>query len=198
MLKKLFVTILVASMISTTVSAQEPQKGSAVKSSTIDELRKKTFNNARSFINTSQFPKYDPDFAENQKMVMKGGGVFKNRSITVFSANDYSVATLCDKKIFFYHFNGELYKLSIKSTPAFSNEKSCPVSYPSTGLSYAIGQGGFFPRYRNGQLIRVDIILKRTESFAFLPNGALSSHWKDDNCYRADGSSCGVRLIREK
>lgn len=174
---------------------EEVLTATVTKTWSIEDARIEAFKDTKPFIDTTLFPRTDPNFKENKSTVGKGGGIIENRAISVYSdGTAYFVTPLCELHTFFYFPNEQLYKIDIGTSPKYTKKGICTMNFPSKSFSYLIGQevASQF-NLKSGQLSRVMIFPKPNETFVFLPNGALSSHWVGDECYTANGSSCGTR-----
>jgi len=179
---KLFLTLLI--LLVSVSWAEDVLHLRAEHTWTIDDAKNEAFQDVVYQINTSNIQTEDPNWVENKVIIARGGGKIGSRQITVFDRGMYA-ATEEDSSITYYYLsNGKTIKVDIK--PPGNN-------YPKTERSYAIGS--YFSGYQDGQLMGVSVSISFTESFDFNPDGTLDTHWSGQNCYHADGSSCGTRQL---
>lgn len=163
-------------------AAQEPLTASVKKTWTVDAARQEAFKNAKQRINFSE-PDLDPELLVNRRLVDQGGGSTEERVVTVFRGQNYSVQKVGDNRVFYYTPGGNLFSIEFagyKKTYPYAAYKHWTFDNFETGI-------------HKGDLATVSLTTGPNESFGFLPDGTLDSHWLNDKCFKADGSSCGSR-----
>lgn len=158
----------------------EPLRGGVQEYWSIDDARREAFREAKPWVDVSMYPPVDPHLLENRIAVQQGGGQAGNRIITVFSSGGYGVSYESSPLTSFqYEANGE-----INSVTFFNKNKLYKHCLYKTCQALNL---------RNGAVWAVGIEVSERQAFLFNPDGKLISEWRGDQCYKADGSSCGTR-----
>jgi hypothetical protein len=190
---RVFISLLTLFSLSSLSFAQEPLRGSVSQSWTVDMAREEAFKNINLNIDPSLYPNIDPNLIENWRLRQNGGGKIQSRLLTSYNDGYYSVSELCDLRSFYYKPDGSVEKVDINSSASYTDE-SCPSTIPMKSYTYAlgtyvVGHGST----KVGNLVSIVLHTDVNDAFIFNPDGTLSAHWKNNNCYKPDGSKCGFR-----
>jgi hypothetical protein len=143
---------------------------------TVESAKEEAFREVPLSADVSGYPDTDPNFGDNKNVRDKGGGRVNGRLITVFPDGGYCVKNPEQTERHYYLESGQLQAVQfIRDLKAYK---------------YAAN-----PAQKDlmGKLITVSIQVAEGESFVFSTDGVLIAHWVKENCFRADGSSCGTR-----
>ncbi len=118
----------------------------------------------------------DPNYRENQAMLLKGVTELKDRKLGKFSDGSYAVIYYNDKKnTYYYSPEGILTHNEIRSG----------VEYPYKASKYSI----------DGKLVNKSLKQSEYETFIFTSSGKLLAHWIGENCYDENKNIIMTRKI---
>ena len=129
------------------------------------------YKNVAKKIDMKKYEKYkiDKDNKIHLENISNGKNNFKNKIITLFSSENYSILYLNNRRVdYLYNKQGELLYINILKGNKFPYKDLC---YDS-----------------EGRLVSVSLVVSGYEQFVFDTNGELFAHWIGDNCYDIKGN----------
>lgn len=118
----------------------------------------------------------DPNYSQNQSMLLKGITELKDRKLGKFSDGSYAVMYYNDRKnTYYYSQEGILTHNEIRSG----------IEYPYKAYKYST----------DGKLANISLKFSENETFIFTPAGKLLAHWIGENCYDENKNIIMTRKI---
>ena len=171
-MKKAVLFLIMFFAISVSPSYSHTLKGEVTY--TVERARKEAFTNVEYSLPQSIIDKNikDPNFKENIKAIKLGATELKDRYVGKFSNGEYIVVYKNNLSYeYYYNFKGNLVNVG----------KRVSLKMPTKCYKYDT----------NGRLVIIILYVTEKYSFAFFPNGKLSSYWVNNVCYDANGNVVG-------
>ncbi|MBY0405194.1 MAG: hypothetical protein K2X66_14950 [Cyanobacteria bacterium] len=138
------------------------------------------FLDAKHLLDTRIFEAKDPQFIDNQNLILQGKTKLNNRTVLPSAEGFYSVKN-GEGPTLYYSSKGNLKAIELNEISNNGIIKSYKYLYGS----YAEKLG-----LNSGQLLFASVMVGPGEQYVFETTGNLHAHWVNGTCYRNDGSKC--------